>query len=67
MTCIPLEKIELSHCVSIPFSDIYIGYHGTNIMKLCFCNNLNLYLKYRDLTQSEQQKRGWGYSRGEGN
>lgn len=46
---------------------IYIGYHGTNIMKLCFCNNLNLYLKYRDLTQSEQQKRGWGYSRGEGN
>lgn len=29
-------------------------------MKLCFYNNLNLYVKYRDLTQSEQQKRGWG-------
>lgn len=64
MTCIPLEELSNLIVKVYPFL-IYIGYPCTNIMKLCFYNNLNLYLKY--LTQSEQQKRGWRYSRGEGN
>lgn len=66
MTYIPLEELS-NLIVKVYLFLIYIGYHGTNIMKLCFYNNLNLYLKYRDLTQSEQQKRGWRYRRGEGN
>lgn len=66
MTYIPLEELSNLIVKVYPFQ-IYIGYPCTNIMKQCFYNNLNLYLKYRDLTQSEQQKRGWRYSRGEGN
>lgn len=66
MTYIPLEELSYLIVKVYPYL-IYIGYPGTNIMKLCFYNNLNLYLEYRDLTQSEQQKRGWRYSRGEGN